>query len=258
MQKKFIFIILLIILPYVVQSQAVGYQGKKCIASLGYMPLNNLSGTFLGIDWTNYEITEDQTFALAPYQLVIRHTPYISLEYVLGRELSIWFRYNPFSTSTNAYWYNTGLDSIGLVQANTSGNMFSLGLRKYMRSTAAPLSAYLNFYVTMYPTHSDLSASPDSPIDAPKELLDHSFTDQPLFGLSVAYGYQNIFWDKVTLDLSIALGYIFGDAINYAENDGLVGDNIYLVPGSPLAANFANIQSLFFATPSIGIGYLLF
>lgn len=252
---------LLLLVPVISFSQAVGYQGKKFIVELGYIPASNLSAILLDYNFADSYYSNDIENPGARDPLVFKHLPKVEIEYVVARYSSIFFRYNPFKNISNIEYYdqNTGLteDYIG---AQSKGSMISLGYRKYTNGNIAPLGGYWGLYGTSYSFENSFTDSKFADHPAPESFLEYPAEKNRLLGLFGQIGVKNIFWDKVVLDVQIDAGYFFGkEEVYFEEEYGDAFSPYGLSTDADLMYyTIINTRAFFFLTPSINIGYLVF
>ncbi|MFI5172778.1 MAG: hypothetical protein ACHQFW_10325 [Chitinophagales bacterium] len=262
MKKLFCFIFILVIFSNAVFTQAVGYQGKKFMVEIGYSPASNLAARY-----TNYMLEDDYYGPEDPFlskekdPILFKHIPKLNIEYVIFNSGSIVLRYNPFAITSNVFYFDSFTNERDLVGVRSHGHMFSIGYKSYTSATAAPLGGYFGVYGTIYSFNTEFTDSKYGVNLMPGEFGNFVFEKTSLPGLSVSYGVKNIFWDKMTLDISLEAGYFFKDVGEYILAEELdLGDQYYLQNEfvNPIYNSVYNTRAFFFAVPTVSIGYLAF
>lgn len=259
--KTLRFLLFLAIFPAVSWSQAVGYQGKKLIVELGYIPANNLTAILLDYNLADDYYSNDIENPGARDPLIFKHLPKVEVEYVVARYGAIFLRYNPFKIISNVDYYeqSTGLtaDYIG---AQSKGGMLSLGYRKYTNGNLAPLGSYWGLYATSYSFENSFTESKFAESPAPESFLNYPAEKKRMLGLFGQIGVKNIFWDKVVLDVQIDGGYFFGHQYDYISVDYEDAFDPYALSSDSeiMYYTIINTRAFFYLTPSINIGYLVF
>ena len=254
MRIKITIIILLLGTAPVVFSQSIGYQGKKFIAEIGYLPANTLAAKYF-----KYSLADDH-YSDTEYPILVKHLPRVSIEYALFNSGSLEFKYNPFRVDCNMTYIDNQTNITDLICGETKGNMFSFGYKSYLTPTAAPLGTYFGVSATVFSFTSSFVESDFASGPAPQGFFDHTFEKDKWIGLFVSYGVQTIFWDKVTLDIALEGGYFFGDPTDYATTEPIAADDRYSLVDyyTPSYNNLINTRAYFFVVPSLNVGYLLF
>lgn len=259
--KTLLLIIFLSVFRIISFSQAVGYQGKKLIAEIGYIPANNVSAILLDYNLADDYYSNDPENPGGKDPVIFKHLPKFEIEYAAFRYGSLFFRYNPFTINSNVEYYDqaTGL-SVDYVGAESKGGMISLGYRKYTNGNLAPLGSYWGIYGTQYSFESSFTDSKFADNKAPEVFLEYPSSKNHLFGLFGQIGVKNIYWDKVILDVQIDAGYFFGQGEDYNTYTNLDEFSPYVLSLSSDIMYYTvyNTKAFFFLAPSINIGYLIF
>ncbi|HMU68366.1 MAG TPA: hypothetical protein PK511_04995 [Chitinophagales bacterium] len=234
-------------------SQAVGYQGKKFIVEAGFSPATNLLLRYLDYSMVNDAIPEGER---APTEFKI--IPRVSFEAVIFNSGSFFVRANPYNYSSTLSYLDKNYDEVHLMQLDTKGFMFSIGYKSYNTPTPAPLGSYWGFNVTRYNFNSSYENSPDDSQGLPNEISDYLIAESGCWGLFVSYGAKNIFWDKMTLDISLEGGYFFNNPeVGLTMDDNAFGNDFEPIHLEyPQSINLTNTRAFFFIMPTIQLGYL--
>ncbi len=254
MKNRFLIIASFLLLQSAMFAQAIGYQGKKFMAELGYSPVSNLSAKYF-----SYGLADDY-YDDANDPILFKHLIKVNLEYTVFNSGSLVFRYNPFNYTSNINYYSTATDITDLVGIESKGNMFAFGYKSYTTPTAAPLGKYFGFYVTRYSYSTALVQSEFSRNSVPEPLANFKWDKVSSIGLSVSYGVKTIFYDKLTMDISLEAGYFFDNAVSSVNFDNaLLGAEYQFVSDAyPQQTTLINTRAFFFAVPTIAFGYLAF
>ncbi len=235
-------------------AQSVGYQGKKFMVELGYSPLSNLSAKYFSYNLADDYYTEENQ------PIMFKHIIKLNVEYALFNSGSFVLRYNPFNYTSNINYYSVNDDLTDLIGVESKGHMFSLGYKTYTTATPAPLGTYFGFYVTRYGFSTELVQSEFSRNNVPDELANYQWEESSTMGISVSYGVKTIFWDKVTMDISLEAGYFLDNSHTSSsfDNELLGGD--YEISSSlyPQGNTIKNARAFFFAVPTVSFGFLAF
>jgi hypothetical protein len=259
--KTILFFVFISVFRMISFSQAVGYQGKKLIAEIGYIPANNVSAILLDYNLADDYYSNDFENPGARDPVIFKHLLKFEIEYAAFRYGSLFFRYNPFTINSNVEYYDqaTGL-RVDYVSAESKGGMISLGYRKYTNGNLAPLGSYWGLYGTQYSFESRFTDSKFAEEKTPEVFLEYPSSKNHLFGLFGQIGVKNIFWDKVILDIQIDAGYFFGQGEDYYSEGGIDEFAPYDLSSSSDIMYYTvyNTKAFFFLTPSINVGYLIF
>ncbi len=253
--------ILYLLIPFLfvtqLQAQSVGYQGKKFMVELGYSPLSNLATKYFDIPLTDDYYIND---GVENDPLLFKHIIKLNVEYIIFNSGSIVLRYNPFNYTSNINYLAVEDDVIDLVGAESKGNMFSFGYKTYTTATPAPLGSYFGFYITNYSFNTQLVKSEFSRNNIPDDLANYKWDKSSTLGFSVSYGAKTIFWDKVTMDISLEAGYFLdNEHTNSSFNNELLGGEYEILSSSyPQGNTIKNTRTFFFAVPTVSFGYLAF
>lgn len=233
-------------------AQPIGYQGKTFIISAGLGLGSNLPY------YSGYvPFTDDSTPPGEDIGIVVKPIPHVQIEYTIFDATSILVRWQSMPLEVNANLYAEDETFYTLTRISAKGNMFGLGYKSYFTQTPAPLSNYFSIMAFMYPSQIEITEHPDyagiNPF--PTSLQNTTFDKVTNYGLSLGFGIQDIFFDKLTVDYAIELAYIFK---NFDESTHTFDDLHYEGYNNPNAFTYENARTLLFASPMIHVGYLLF
>lgn len=254
MKNRIIYLLIPFLFITQMNAQSVGYQGKKFMAELGYSPLTNIASKYF-----SYALADDH-YADGNDPLLFKHVVKVSVEYTLFNSGSFVVRYNPFNYTSNINYYSVNDDLTDLVGVESKGHMISLGYKMYTTATPAPLGTYFGLYFTRYSFSTELVQSEFSRNKVPEELANYQWDQSTTMGISLSYGVKTIFWDKVTMDISLEAGYFLDNTHTNSsfDNELLGGD--YQISSStyPQGNTIKNARAFFFAVPTVAFGYLAF
>lgn len=253
MKKLYITICVLICTCQMLQAQAVGYQGKKFMIEAGFSPASNLLLRYLDYNMINDGIPEGE---IAPMEFKI--IPRIGFETVVFNSGSFFVRVNPFNYSSTLSYFDNIYDETHLLQLDTKGFMFSLGYKSYNTPTPAPLGTYWGFNLTRYNFNSSFEKSPDDQQAIPDLIANKLISESGSWGIFVSYGSKFIYWDKMTLDISLEGGYFFDtpEGKDPYPEDSFGEDFTYNPEYYPQTVNLINTRAFFFVMPTLQVGYL--
>jgi len=254
-------LLLFLSIASIAQSQVVGYQGKRFIAEIGYAPANNVTAILFNYNLADDYYSNDPDNPGGKDPIIFRHIPKVELEYVITRYGSVFFRYNPFSITSNLEYFNdiTG-QSAGIVGAESKGSMVSLGYRQYRNGNIAPLGSYLGVYLTSYSFKNAFVESKYSEDPVPESFLNYTVEDDKMFGLFAEFGVKLIYWDKLVVDLQADGGYFFKNLDDYSSAG--YGDSFdpYILSTDQHIVYYTatNTRAFYFLVPSVNVGFLVF
>lgn len=251
---KFPFSLLLCLLCANSFGQAVGYQGRTIIPSIGYIPANNFTQVLSGGNFVDDLFTEQFD------ALDMMHLVRFQVEAVLDDNFSVALRYNPYRVQVNKTYYDEVYDTINMLQIDAPGHMLSLGMQFYYTPTPAPLGLHAGLFFTRYSFRTELKNSPYEKVAIPPEMAIYEFDKSGAYGISVNIGTQYVLLDRITLDLMIEAGILFNNPEQYASfPEDAFGSNFYFLEDPyvyPQNYVLTNARAFFLANPGIAVGYL--
>lgn len=235
-------------------NQAVGYQGRTIIASIGYVPANNLTQVFSGGNFV------DDLFTEKLESLDFSHLLRLQVEAALSDKFSAAVRYNTFPIQVNKTYYDELYDTVNMLQIDAPGYMLSAGMNFYYTPTPAPLGLHAGLYVTHYSFKTELRNSPYESIAIPPEMANYTFDRSGALGISLNIGTQYILRDRFTIDLLFEGGILFDNPERYSTfpQDAFGGDFYFVEDPNIFPQNYilTNARAFFLANPAINVGYL--
>lgn len=238
-------------------AQAIGYQGKTFVVSGGLSIGSNISAvTGLSLNYTDDMVPETQDFPIK-----LKPFPQLQIEYVVVDNASIILRWQPLSLDVNAALYDENELRKSTAVFSSKGNIFSIGAKGYFTDTPAPLSNYFSLMAFVYTSNLSVSTHPTFADDYPMPdvVLNESFQSNPCLGITLGFGMQDIFYDRLCVDYGIELSYILANPESSFSYTSVDGNGYHFDEGRyPSTFTTYNARTFMMATPMIHVGYLLF